>query len=159
MSNTQKGNIFEKEVFDFFKAYVLNGEYSVNPDKCEFYQQKAYYSHKRKSDIKVDIAIEVHAQNKANLSLLVVVECKNYGHPVGVEDIEEFVSKLEQISGKNVKGIVFTRVGFRKGALEYARSTGIALAKLIPDEQVDWVLERTPLRQRMLAKNSRKKMK
>lgn len=144
LSTRAKGDAFEDEVFEFFKSYVLSGEYSLPPNKCKFYQQKGYYSHKRKSDIKVDMSIEVHAQKEENLSLLVVVECKNYGHPVGVEDIEELDAKLLQIAGRNVKGIVFTRVGFRQGALEYAASTGIALARLLPEDQVDWVLERTP---------------
>ena len=144
LSSKEKGDMFEDEVFEFFKGHILSGDYYLNPDKCKFFQQKGYYSHDRKSNIKVDISIEVHAKNKDNLSLLLVVECKNLSHRVGVEDIEEFNSKLLQISGRNVKGIIFTKVGYRSGAFEYASSMGIALARLLPEEQIDWVLERTP---------------
>ena len=143
LNTTKKGNEFESYVFSFIKNYIVEGNYSVNPNKCNFYQQKGYYSHKRKKDIKVDISVEVHAQNSDNLSLLLVFECKNYGHTVGVDDIEEFDSKLDQIAGRNVKGIVITTKAFSSGAIQFASSQGIALAKLQPLNKIEWILERT----------------
>ena len=144
LSSVAKGDAFENKVFKLFKSHVLSGEYTLNPNKCQFFIQKGYYSDKRKKEIKVDISIEVHANNKENLSLLVVIECKNYNKSVSVDDIEEFESKLSQIAGKNVKGIVFTTKGFQSGALEFASNTGIALARYLPDDQIHWFLERTP---------------
>ncbi len=61
-----------------------------------------------------------------------------------VDDVEEFVYKLDQIAGKNVKGMMFSKKGFSSGALSVAQSTGIALARLLPSNEVDWILERTP---------------
>lgn len=144
LSSVAKGDMFEKKVFNLFKSHIISGEYTVNPDKCQFYIQKGYYSDKRKKEIKVDMSIEVHAKDKENLSLLIVVECKNYNKSVSVDDIEEFESKLSQIAGKNVKGIVFTTKGFQSGALEFASNVGIALARFLPDDQIHWFLERTP---------------
>lgn len=154
LSSVAKGDAFEAKVFKLFKSHVLAGEYSINPNKCQFFIQKGYYSYKRKKEIKVDMSIEVHAQDKAKLSLLIVVECKNYNKRVGVDDIEEFESKLSQIAGKNVKGIVFSTIGFQSGALEFASSIGIALARFLPDNQIQWFLERTP---NIVGSNSRKK--
>lgn len=144
LSSVAKGDLFESKVFNLFKSHISSGEYILNPDKCQFFIQKGYYSHKRKKDIKVDMSIEVHAKDKEKLSLLVVVECKNYNKKVSVDDIEEFESKLSQITGKNVKGIVFTTKGFQSGALEFASNSGIALARFLPDNQIHWFLERTP---------------
>jgi len=146
LSSRKKGDIFEDEVYEFFKGHILSGDYFLNPDKCKFYKQKGYYSHSRQKDIKFDITIEVHAKNEKNLALLLVIECKNLSHPVDVDDVEEFNSKLAQISGHNVKGIMFTKIGYRSGAFTYAASSliSIALARLLPENQIDWVLERTP---------------
>ncbi|AZQ84151.1 ImmA/IrrE family metallo-endopeptidase [Colwellia sp. Arc7-635] len=144
LSSVAKGDAFEAKVFKLLKSHILAGEYTLNPKKCQFFMQKGYFSYKRKKEIKVDMSIEVHAEDKEKLSLLVVVECKNYNKRVGVDDIEEFESKLSQISGKNVKGIVFTTKGFQSGALEFASSIGIALARFLPDNQIQWFLERTP---------------
>lgn len=160
LSSVAKGDIFEHKVFKLFKSHVLSGEYTLNPNKCQFFMQKGYYSYKRKKDIKVDMSIEVHAKDKNKISLLVVIECKNYNKRVGVDDIEEFESKLSQISGKNVKGIVFTTLGFQSGALEFAASSGIALARFLPDNQINWFLERsqTPLNQHSTKLNKDKEI-
>ena len=144
LSSVAKGDIFEHKVFNLFKSHVLCGEYTLNPNKCQFFMQKGYFSDKREKKIKVDMSIEVHAKDKSNLSLLIVIECKNYNKFVGVDDIEEFESKLSQIAGKNIKGIVFTTKGFQSGALKFASNTGIALARFLPDNQIEWFLERTP---------------
>ena len=144
ISSVAKGDMFEEKVFKLFKSYVLSGEYTLNPNKCQFFIQKGYHSNKREKDIKVDISIEVHAEKIENLSLLVVIECKNYNKSVSVDDIEEFESKLDQIAGKNVKGIVFTTKGFQSGALTFASNSGIALARYLPDNRIEWFLERTP---------------
>jgi len=144
LSSKAKGDLFEAEVFEFIKDYVHRGETFLNPKKCQFFTQKGYYSHKRKSDIIVDISIETHIQSIEKISQLIIIECKNYGKRVPVDDIEEFSSKLEQIAGQKGKGFVFSRNGFSTGAIEFASTSGIALARLLPHEQVDWVLERTP---------------
>lgn len=83
-------------------------------------------SHRR---IKVDIAIEEKA---FGASILIIVECKYYKHPVGVEDVEEFHSKLDDIGAH--KGIMITPVGFRRGSEKVAKGRGIALALLRGDQ-------------------------
>ena len=71
------------------------------------------------------------------------MECKNYSHPVPVDDVEEFVAKLDQVAGKNVKDALFSTANFQQGALSYAKSKGIALVRILPDHQVQWILRRT----------------
>jgi len=144
LTSTEKGDEFEAEVFSFIRDYVNRGQTFLNPKKCQFFTQKGYYSHLRKNDIKVDVSIESHTSSIDKLALLIVIECKNYGKKVPVDDVEEFAFKLEQIAGKNIKGMMFSKQGFSSGAFSVAESTGIALAKLLPSNEVDWILERTP---------------
>ncbi len=143
-SSTEKGDEFEAEVFDFIRGYVNKGGTFLNPKKCQFFTKKGYYSHIRKKDIKVDVSIESHTKSIDKIALLLIIECKNYEKKVPVDDVEEFVFKLEQIAGKNIKGMMFSKKGFSSGALSVAQSTGIALARLLPSNEVDWILERTP---------------
>ena len=68
-------------------------------------------------------------------------ECKDYTQAIPVNDIEEFKAKLDQIAGKNVKGVVATQGALQKGALTYAQSNGIGIVRILPDDQVDWVMQ------------------
>ncbi len=144
MNTTKKGDLFENRVFDYLKQYVSNGESFLNPSWCQFFKKKGYYSEKRKGDIKVDLSVESYSENADKWSLLLIVECKDLKAPVPVDDVEEFVAKVDQISGKNVKGLFFSTSGYQRSALTYAESMGIGLIRMLPDDKVEWVLRRTP---------------
>jgi len=77
--------------------------------------------HKHQIDIFAEITI-------AEIELRVVVECKFYSQRVGVDDVLEFSTRIQDISAH--KGIIVTTVGFQEGALNVARSYGIALVKV-----------------------------
>jgi hypothetical protein len=57
--------------------------------------------------------------------ILILVECKQYGKKVGVDDLLEFRSRIEDI--KAHKGIFVTTSGFQKGAVKFAKANRIAL--------------------------------
>jgi hypothetical protein len=57
--------------------------------------------------------------------ILVIVECKQYHKKVGVDDLLEFRSRIEDI--KAHKGIFITTSGFQSGAVEIAKANRIAL--------------------------------
>ena len=88
----------------------------------------------------VDVSIEVILPKATDWSVLWVWECKDYRNPVGVEDLEEFWAKIQQIGGANIKAGVASTSALRSGALNYARSKGIAVIRVLPDDQVHWVL-------------------
>jgi hypothetical protein len=70
-----------------------------------------------------------------------VIECKDYRGSIPVDDVEEFHAKLQQIGADNTKGMIFTRTGvYQKSAISYARSKGICLARILPDEQVEYIV-------------------
>jgi hypothetical protein len=42
ISSVAKGDMFEDKVFKLFKSHVLSGDYTLNPNKCQFFMQKGY---------------------------------------------------------------------------------------------------------------------
>jgi Zn-dependent peptidase ImmA (M78 family) len=142
-SSTQKGKEFEDRVFLIFSKLLSNDELFVPSSKSKIYTQKGYYSKDRQNNIFVDISVETFIDQSNNYSLLTVIECKNYNTTIPVDDIEEFKSKLDQIAGKNVKGIMVTRLGFDQGTVNYAKSNGIALVRLLNTDEINWDVYRT----------------
>ena len=126
------GEAFEKRVFGAVTQLLTSGQLGIVPACCSVFRGKGYYSRDRKRAIHVDISIEVRRPGAKQLTLLWVWECKDYSSPVPPGDIEEFVAKLNQIAGKNVKGAVVSSGGFVASALNYAKAQGLAVATLRP---------------------------
>lgn len=145
MNTVQKGDAFEDEVYNLLKNYINSGNFWLNPKFCKFYRKKKYYSKKRDGYIIVDISIECFLDGKDDYSQLIVIECKDYKSKIPVDDIEEFESKLHQISGVNIKGIFASRTPFQSGAFNVAKNIGMALIRVLPEDKIDWVLQRNPV--------------
>ena len=58
----------------------------------------------------------------------VAIECKNYNKTVAIGKVRDFYGVLYDL--KNVAGIMVTKVGYQKGAKEYASEYGISLKEL-----------------------------
>ena len=58
----------------------------------------------------------------------VAIECKNYNKTVGIGKVRDFYGVLHDLN--NVAGIMVTKVGYQKGAKEYASEYGISLKEL-----------------------------
>ena len=58
----------------------------------------------------------------------VAIECKNYKSPVPIGKVRDFHSVLSDLN--NVAGIMLTKVGYQKGAKDYASHYGIELKEL-----------------------------
>jgi hypothetical protein len=56
-NTTQKGDLFEKQVFDIIKDLIDNDEFYVNAKKSRLYSKKAYYSKDRDDNIITDNSI------------------------------------------------------------------------------------------------------
>ncbi|WP_156001227.1 restriction endonuclease [Thioalkalivibrio sp. ALgr3] len=141
MNTVAKGDAFEDEVFQALKRELEEGRLGLAPASARMFQKKGYYSKDREKEIVVDISIEVWRPGAENFSLLWVCECKDYESPIPVDDIEEFKAKLDQIAGKNVKGVVVTKRAFQSGALTFARNQGIGLVRIMPSDQVSWFMD------------------
>ena len=58
----------------------------------------------------------------------VAIECKNYNKTVGIGKVRDFYGVLCDLN--NVAGIIVTKIGYQKGAKEYASEYGISLKEL-----------------------------
>lgn len=140
VSSIRKGNTFEDEVFALVSFELAAERLGMLPSAARVFKRKGYYSRDRDSDIVIDVSIEVWLPNAENWSLLWACECKDYSHSVPVDDLEEFKSKLDQITGANRKGAVAVRGALQSGALRYARANGIAVIRVLPDRQVEHLI-------------------
>lgn len=141
-SSYSRGDSFENKTYELLKTLLINDEFYVPGKKSKVFRKKRYYSDKRKSDIIFDISIETYLNDSGNYSLLTLIECKNYQSPVPINDIEEFDSKIRQISEHNTKGIIITNNSFQSGATSFAFSTGIGLARVTDNDKFEWLIHR-----------------
>lgn len=144
MNTTDKGDTLESRVYDLFSEAIGNGNFLAAKDNCEIFRQKGYYSRDRKKDIIFDISIEISMPGAESPAIIYIIECKNYNHSVPVDDVEEFFSKIQQISGANVKAVVVARNSYQSGAFEFSKSKGIGLARYYERSTLEWVLNRSP---------------
>lgn len=144
MDTTKKGDRLENQVFDVFESQIAEDCFFSRRDYCNIFRKKGYYSKDREKDIIFDISVEVTLPGQDRYSLLFLIECKNYGHSVPVDDVEEFFAKIQQVSGANAKGIVVSTNSFQNGALKFAKSKGIGLLRYFSKESLEWVLTRSP---------------
>ncbi len=140
MNTVAKGALFEDRVFDAIKRELVSERLGLLPNSCQIFKRKKYYSRNRKAYIEIDISIEVFIPNATNWSFLWAMECKDYKGSLSVSDVEEFHAKVQQIAGDNVKATLILSGALQKSALEYCKSLGIGVLRLLPDDQVQDVL-------------------
>ena len=66
----------------------------------------------------------------------VAIECKNYNSNVSVAKVRDFYGVLSDIG--NINGVIVSKVGFQKGAKEFAKYYGINLRELRVPTDEDW---------------------
>lgn len=148
VNTTVKGNEFEQKSYEIITAAINGGELGIIPANCRVFQKKGYYSEKRKSDIIFDLTIEVWPDGATNFSLLYIVECKDYQHKIPVDDLEEFESKFNQVTGS--KGIYIARNGFQKGAFEMAKANRVMLIEVNASHKPKVILHNAERRKQLL---------
>ena len=109
MNTTATGDSLESRVFDLFQTEISANRFFARSECCKVFRKKP-------------ISVEIFLPGSRTYSFLILIECKNYSHNVPVNDAEEFVAKVQQVSGVNVKGIMVSTGAFQKGTLAYCRS-------------------------------------
>lgn len=144
MTNT--GRKLEKEVYEKVVKLVEDNEFLVTYPNVMVREKPRYFSKDRNTEIEFDISVEKYLENpnlntKITPSLIIIIECKDYAKKISVDDVEEFHAKLEQIGADKTKGIMITKEAiYQKAILEYAKSKGITLARILPDSKIEYVL-------------------
>jgi len=142
-SSTSKGTALEVLIFSLFKAEIDFDRFWAKKDNCKVFLKKGYYSKDREKEIIFDVSIEIYLPGSTEYSSLVLIECKNYGHPVPVDDVEEFFAKVQQVGAANSKAVIATTSVFQAGARSYAKSKGIGLMRYFSPEDFKWELKRS----------------
>lgn len=137
---TFAGRSLEDYAFGLLSGHVTSGQFGVLPQCSKIFKRKRYYSRDRGDTIEFDISIEVTLPEAPEPSLLWLWECKNYSRSISVDDLEEFNSKVQQVSGLNVKAGVITAGALQRAALAYAASRKIIVIRVLPDHQVEYLL-------------------
>ncbi len=127
MNTVLKGNQFEDKVFNILQDEVEKGTIPILLQCCKFQRKPKYYSKDREKPIEFDISIEVTPVGAENYQLLYIAECKNYGGKISIDNIEEFVEKVNQVSGKNVKAVFVFSGELQSGVHTYAKNKGVML--------------------------------
>lgn len=144
MSSTAKGDEFEAQFFELLKSEVSAGNLFAAPERCKFFRKKGYRSNARKKKIIFDISIEICLPGSSKYFILILVECKNHGRPVSVDEAEEFWAKIKQISDTGIKGVIASKSSFAQGTFNFCKAIGIALARYYDLSTLKWELLRSP---------------
>src|ERR1035437_9036276 len=144
MSSVSDGEAFEKRMFSYFETEISAGRFFAKPECCTVFRHRPYYSRDRRSQIIFDLAIEVVMPGATVPSMLWLIECKHYGRPVPVDDVEEFFAKVQQVAAAGAKAIIVTTSSCQSGATKFARSKKIGLLRFFPQSECKWELHRSP---------------
>ena len=139
ISTYKKGDDFEDRVFKIIKILLENNDFYVPNKKSKIFRKKAYYG-KDSGNIIFDISIETFLDNSNDYSLLTIIECKNYKNAVGVNDIAEFTSNINEVNAH--KGIVVSNNVFQKGAYTKALNTRLGLVRVKDNDEFEWIVRR-----------------
>lgn len=105
MNTFRKGDLFEENACEVLTAALKALRLGLDPDYCHIERKKGYYSKDRDSDIIFDISMEVIPPGTDQVHMLYLIEVKDYKGLVPVNDVEEFLSKIQQVAGHYVKGV------------------------------------------------------
>lgn len=141
-STREKGDSLSDHVYANALDIAKKGGLAVPASYCKVYREKGYFGNLRKKKIYLDVSIEVWAPDAPRWTMLWAFECKNYGRTVPVTALETFSAHLDQVAPFNRKGVMVSNSAYSNTALEFARNSGMALVRLLPDDQVDYVMFR-----------------
>jgi hypothetical protein len=141
MNPTNKGNIFEGRVYAALAGALQNEQLCVSPKTAKIFSKKPYHSRHRDADIITDVSIEAFFPGCTRPTWIWIFECKDYRGRIPIDDLEEFHAKLQQIGEDNTKGTFVTSGALQRSALNFARSMGIGVIRLLPNDQIDHVME------------------
>jgi len=134
LNTTAIGDKFELKSLEIIKKMIEVGQIAHLSQYLKIYQQKKYFSSLRNDDIIFDLTIEVWPPGATRYSLIYIIECKDFEKRVPVNKIEDFIGKIKQVSGVNVKGIFISNSPLQKSGFTIAKNIGMMV---IEAESVD----------------------
>ncbi len=111
--STSKGKIVERIAAMMHKQSGLKVERNV--------RLPSRRNRKRRREVDVLLTGKV-----AGYPIRLAIECKNEGDPIGVEKIDSFIGKLQQVGIPTQHGIYVSASGYTQGAIDRALEDGIS---------------------------------
>lgn len=143
MNTTAKGDTFELRVKAIIERLIKKGEFSIVGNFIEIFRKKEYQSTSVSKKVIVDLSIEVRRTEISPPSLYVFIECKDHKRPVSIDKLRVFNSVVQELAGWNVKAMFFTPSSLQNGAFEYAQTKKIAVVRVLEEDDLEWLIERT----------------
>ena len=144
MNTVKIGDKFEDKSYDLIERAIKNNELGISKSSAKVFRKKGYYSKDREKDIIFDLSIEIWPKKAKRYTLLYLIECKSSNSKkVPVDDVEEFYTKINQVAGVNVKGVVISDNSFQSGGLTFAKNKGMMLIEVDRDDNHSIILHRT----------------
>ncbi|MEM9271525.1 MAG: restriction endonuclease [Cyanobacteria bacterium P01_F01_bin.143] len=122
-----KSNIgVDPEEYELIVKDLVEAQFtSVIDGECTSYHRRQYLG-KSGHHHEIDVSIEFRVNG---MKFIVLIECKSYRNKVGISEVLEFSSRIDDIGAH--KGVMVTTCGFQKGAIVFAKSKGITCAVVI----------------------------
>lgn len=145
MNTVKVGDKFESKSYDLIENAIKNGELGILENSAKVYKKKGYYSKDREKEIIFDLSIEIWPQGATRYTLLYLIECKSSpsGNYVPVDDVEEFYTKINQVAGGGVKGIMISDNKFQTGGITFAKNKNMMLIEVDKEDNHTIILHRT----------------
>jgi Zn-dependent peptidase ImmA (M78 family) len=144
MNTTRIGDTLEERIFGLLRTEIEADRFWAKKENCKIFRKKGYHSKDRDGEIIFDVSIEIYLPDAMDYSMLVLIECKNYTHPVPVDDAEELFTKVQQVAAANAKAVIASTASFQSGTRAFAKSKGMGLLRYFDASHFKWELRRSP---------------
>lgn len=138
-NTTQKGDAFEKRVFNIINSLITKHTFPTNCSYTKVFAKKKYPAIEG-MDIIFDIAVETSMPDSDTPSTIFLIECKDYSSSISVDRIRNFHSQIQSVGAH--KGFFFTSAPLQSGALQMAQKHNIGIIVVQPDDSLEWKVRR-----------------
>jgi Zn-dependent peptidase ImmA (M78 family) len=125
LNTVAKGDAFEAKALTIINKLIEDEILYLPINSIRITPKAKLFSRDRKKDIIFDLTIEVWPPNADRYSMIYIIECKDYKNRVPISKVEDFHSKIQQVTGVNVKGIFITNSPLQEAAYNFAESKGM----------------------------------
>lgn len=133
LNTVAKGDAFEEKALGIINKLIEEEILYLPINSIRIKPKSKLFSRDRKKDIIFDLTIEVWAPGANRFSMIYIIECKDYKNRVPISKLEDFHSKIQQVTGVNVKGIFITNSPLQEAAYNFAESKGMMVIQADAD--------------------------
>lgn len=143
-NTTAKGDAFEEKIFKITNSFIEKGEIPVNKGLSKVFLKKKYETKDNPNGVIIDVSIETYSPDSKEISILTIIECKDYASAVDIGEIREFNDKIKEVGAQ--KGYLFATSCFQDGARAKAKANHIGLAVVHDFDDYKWITRRIAIR-------------